>query len=310
MPAKDSDSFAEFFDPKKNKDTYKLKRHPHTGRYIDACPKRPRTRPMRILCLGMARTGTLSTYTALNKLGYHTYHMSEVMKRPRTNLSLWSEAYEAKYDGKGKAWGREEFDKMLGDYDALLDVPCIAFVEELVAAYPDAKVLLTNRDVDAWLQSINSTFGVAFSWPSWNWVADWDQSLAGPFVSFSKLYMPKMFGYEREHFGTKIDYTSAQSPARQAYFDHYALVRKTVPKDRLLEFRVQDGWAPLCAFTGDAVPEGDFPRVNDSRMFVNMMKLIWWLAVGKMVTKVSLALAVPAGGVLATLWWRGYRFRY
>ncbi len=31
---------------------------------------------------------------------------------------------------------------------AVLDVPCIMFVEELLAAYPDAKVVLTERPVE------------------------------------------------------------------------------------------------------------------------------------------------------------------
>jgi hypothetical protein len=29
---------------------------------------------------------------------------------------MWTEALEAKYDGKGKPYGRAEFDKLLGHY--------------------------------------------------------------------------------------------------------------------------------------------------------------------------------------------------
>lgn len=37
---------------------------------------------------------------------------------------------------------------------AVLDVPCILFVEELLAAYPDSKVILTERPVEGELTSV------------------------------------------------------------------------------------------------------------------------------------------------------------
>lgn len=45
----------------------------------------------------------------------------------------------------------------------------------------------------------------------------------------------------------------------------------SVPPAQLLEFRVQEGWEPLCAFLGLPVPDVPFPRVNDS---ASMNKLI------------------------------------
>ena len=45
---------------------------------------------------------------------------------------------------------------------AALDVPVVLFAEELIATYPDAKIILTNRNVDSWHKSCSSTvFGVA-----------------------------------------------------------------------------------------------------------------------------------------------------
>ena len=40
------------------------------------------------------------------------------------------------------------------------------------------------------------------------------------------------------------------------------MVRGKVPADRLLEWKVQDGWEPLCKFLGKEVPEGKFPHIN------------------------------------------------
>jgi hypothetical protein len=44
--------------------------------------------------------------------------------------------------------------------------------------------------------------------------------------------------------------------------EHYARVRRIVPADRLLVYRVQEGWEPLCRFLGADVPDEPFPRVN------------------------------------------------
>jgi hypothetical protein len=49
---------------------------------------------------------------------------------------------------------------------AITDIPCIAFVDELVEAYPNAKVVLTTRDVDSWLSSMNRSFYTVLGWPS------------------------------------------------------------------------------------------------------------------------------------------------
>ena len=40
--------------------------------------------------------------------------------------------------------------------------------------------------------------------------------------------------------------------------------------EKLLEFKVQDGWEPLCRFLGESIPCGEkFPKVNDNRDFVS-----------------------------------------
>ena len=45
-----------------------------------------------------------------------------------------------------------------------------------------------------------------------------------------------------------------------------------MPKGRLLELRVEDGWDPLCEFLGVERPEGAFPRVNENSGFVKMQE--------------------------------------
>ena len=45
-------------------------------------------------------------------------------------------------------------------------------------------------------------------------------------------------------------------------------MRQAVPKERLLEWEVQAGWRPLCAFLGVDEPEGTFPHISDSKELV------------------------------------------
>lgn len=58
--------------------------------------------------------------------------------------------------------------------------------------------------------------------------------------------------------------------------EHYALVKRITPVERLLVFSLSDGWGPLCAFLGKGVPNVPFPRVNDTDAMTEKMKLVAW----------------------------------
>ena len=69
---------------------------------------------MRVLALGLGRTGTASLRAALQELGYtDTYHMMSASVENPPDCLCWQDAFAAKYDGKGK-FGREEWDTLLG----------------------------------------------------------------------------------------------------------------------------------------------------------------------------------------------------
>lgn len=56
-------------------------------------------------------------YTALQQLGFHPCHGTNMWEDPSRNLTLWTEAMLAKYKGKGEKWGRRELDVVLGNFD-------------------------------------------------------------------------------------------------------------------------------------------------------------------------------------------------
>lgn len=73
--------------------------------------------PMKILCLGQSRTGTEALRAALFELGYSDiYHMMSVFRQNLRDGEMWIEAFEAKFQGKGREFGREEWDALLGHF--------------------------------------------------------------------------------------------------------------------------------------------------------------------------------------------------
>src|ERR1700761_1653846 len=69
---------------------------------------------------------------------------------------MWIDAFQGKFESNEtgiKPFGRNEFDKLLGHWGATTDMPQSFFAKELIEAYPEAKVILVERDVDSWYRS-------------------------------------------------------------------------------------------------------------------------------------------------------------
>lgn len=217
-----------------------------------------RSVPMKVLILGLGRTGTASMRAAMKQLGYvDTYHMMNCSIENPPDALMWMDALTAKYDKKGKPFTREDWDQLLGHAQAVCDWPAIAFAKELIEAYPEAKVVLTNRDVDSWHASTMKTVYWRVTDHELRWLShfDWAASMYYPML---KKFFDTFFEGDFPNVGKDV------------FKRHYAEVRSLVPKENLLEYRVQDGWEPLCNFLGDAIPKGvPFPNVNDNSDFVS-----------------------------------------
>jgi hypothetical protein len=66
----------------------------------------------------------------------------------------------------------------------------------------------------------------------------------------------------------------ARRVSKDRYREHYALVRKLTPPDRLLEFRLNDGWGPLCDFLGKPVPDVPFPHLNEKKWLDEKVQIV------------------------------------
>ncbi|CAF9936433.1 hypothetical protein IMSHALPRED_010751 [Imshaugia aleurites] len=74
----------------------------------------------------------------------------------------WLEALDRKERGM-EPFSREEWDQILGHHEAVADIPASLFAADLIAAYPEAKVILSVRDADRWQKSVAETIMTHFS---------------------------------------------------------------------------------------------------------------------------------------------------
>ena len=85
-------------------------------------------------------------------------------------------------------------------------------------------------------------------------------------------FFPFVVALVRDRFGASIERDSSIA----LFNAHIAAVKATVPADKLLVFSVDQGWGPLCAFLGVAVPDEPFPHVNEGEGMVEKLKMGFW----------------------------------
>ena len=149
---------------------------------------------------------------------------------------------------------------------AVIDVPCCLFVDELIAAYPEAKIILNVRDANKWLQSMQKSLFTVFNWRSWRILRYTDPSLTGRHREHDELIWRVFCGNDQ---GEKC---------RQAFINHNYYVQKRVPPERLLTYEVSEGWEPLCRFLDVPVPHKPFPFINSSDQFLAAFASLWRLS--------------------------------
>ena len=254
------------------------------NRKIDTLSPPSCPRKMEVLCLSAPRSGSTSLGQALKTLGYkpfagmaHNYHTDN-------RWPLWNEAIEARYYGKGLRYTREDFEKFLGSYDSVSGWGAAILAEDLVAAYPDAKVVLTTRDPDEWVESWNgSVVTVHKWWRKWRWILPLCGGLERDFRVNAELSL-----HAWSH-GDPFD----KAEQRKIYVEHNQLVRSIVPKERLLEMSAGGDWESLCGFLGKEVPKGQaYPHGGEREGFHKRMGFVWARALVRAALRVGVGVGL------------------
>jgi hypothetical protein len=197
-----------------------------------------------VIGAGFGRTGTLSLKEALERLGFGPcYHMIELIEHPE-HVDFWERA---------AAGSEVDWDEILGSYRAAVDWPACNFYRPLAVRYPDAKVILTLRDPERWYESARATIFPRITRP----IAK-DNAVAR-----ARAQMQRKVVIEQAFGGNITDREHVLAVFRR----HLEEVQRKVPPERLLVYRVADGWAPLCRFLERPVPDEPFPQVNSSDDF-------------------------------------------
>jgi hypothetical protein len=191
---------------------------------------------LQVIGAGLGRTGTTSLKHALEELlGGRCYHMLAVRERA-DDAAAWGDAYE----GRPPDW-----QAFFADYRATVDWPAAPFWSELADVFPDAIILLSVRDPDQWWQSASTSI----------------------FPAVATYFAPDApaDGWTRMGVGMMTHFTPEwrdEDAAKAAFVAHNDSVRASAPPDRLVEWTVGDGWAPICDALGLAVPDRPFPHLN------------------------------------------------
>ena len=195
---------------------------------------------------------------ALQELGYTPYHFLKNEPEIQRRYQLWTEALECKYQNKDRPYGRPEFERLLGGYDACLDLPGSMFWDDLHQAYPDAKVILTTRDVDSWFQSMDKTIFSYLNKKSVRILQYMGHDRVRQDITMNNLILKALCNNDQGN------------GCRQAYCNHNDRVRNSIPAGQFLEHGLGDGWDPLCAFLGVSVPDKPYPRSNSTSELIDL----------------------------------------
>jgi len=190
---------------------------------------------LKVIGAGLGRTGTLSLKLALEHVGLGPcYHMSEMIAQLRSHLPLWIES----------AKGNPQWDTIFAGYQSTTDYPGCMFWRDLVAKYPDAKVILSTREAERWFESGAAT---VFSAPH--------RARFEGNPMMAEFFKLTVFDDLENRLGNREKMVEYFNTWNQAVIDE-------VPAEKLLVHRSADGWEPLCDFLGVPVPAEPYPRVN------------------------------------------------
>jgi hypothetical protein len=210
---------------------------------------------LQVIGSGVGRTGTHSLKLALEQLGFtKCYHMEELFRHPE----------ELIYFEKAERGEAVDWDKLFVDYKSAVDYPVARYYKQLIAAYPQAKIIHTVRDPESWYNSATETIFWATK-PSPGRMLN--MMIRMPFSSTIRKRFPVLKfdgGMVDNIFGKNLK--NKQEVIRR-YNEINEETLNFIPKDRSLVYDIKTGWEPLCNFLNVPVPQTPFPRSNTREEF-------------------------------------------
>ncbi|KAJ7938471.1 hypothetical protein B0H13DRAFT_2572675 [Mycena leptocephala] len=209
--------------------------------------------PMKVLSLGLSHTVTGSMRAAIKILGRNE-NCCQMQENP-PDLDMWIDALNSRFFGKGPKLAGQEWEQLLGHCEVPAE-PATSLAQELVAVtnrYSPARYGKLHSDQCVAKLGRNKPFVVA---------SCLDPRFLGRLRPFFRLVWMTFFG----------DFPSEEI-AKKHFAEHCEELGETVPKERLLEYKVGEGWERVCILLESEVQEeSEYPTtISDTRAFGEKM---------------------------------------
>jgi Sulfotransferase domain len=158
-----------------------------------------------------------------------------------------------------------DWEQALDGWESTIDWPACTYWREHIEVWPDAPVLLSVRDAEAWYESCLKSIHEAAEKGTRGELEG--GTVAPPDPEVMETINRQIWSGTFEGRFEDRDYAIAK------YHQHNEAVRAGVPEDRLLVYEVKEGWGPLCDFLGVEAPDAPFPHLNDRDSFRAMIGL-------------------------------------
>lgn len=183
----------------------------------------------KIFGIGWHKTATTSLSAAIRELGFKCDHW----RNPTWAKAIWTELTQ--FDR------RPIFERCYG----VADVPICLLYERLDTLYPGSKFILTVRNEDEWLQSVEGHFNRKIN----PYRKFWDKD------PFSNQIHTEMYG--RTTFDSDI-FLARYRKHNSDVLDYF----KGDKRFLVMDMSRNAGWLELCNFLRQPIPLGDYPRLN------------------------------------------------
>jgi hypothetical protein len=197
----------------------------------------------------MHKTATSSLHKAFQALGFDSFHWG-AGESPLIwqEMNATNETYRHTSEGylTDVHVGRS---KTLERWYALSDNPIPLLYKQLDKAYPGSKFILTVREEQDWLRSVERLWDKRYNPTRWVWDA----------YPFSNHIHTVLYGQKDFNAEIFLARYRCHNQEVQQYF-------KERPDDLLiLNIPLGEGWEPLCEFLGKPIPDAPFPWNNNTK---------------------------------------------
>lgn len=213
----------------------------------------------------------MGLYEAFKILGWHPYHGYEItLVHGIPHMEIHNEVLLAECNPRLsgiKRYSRDDFEKWFAAYDAVIGIPsaCSTQILEAYLDDPNVKFLLTERDPDSWVRSLNGYIG--------DGVMRFDSFPLALFKWINRDFWHLDTMSKLRYFSLS-DRTYPGAPGnmevlRQNYLAYMDRIKNAIPPGRLTVINLDDegglNWEKLCGFLEVPVPTEPFPDGKQHR---------------------------------------------